>query len=165
MHGDGHLGPPFDHLALIVLAADGSGPWLADVGFGSHSDYPLMLDSRTDQADPAGMFRLADAGAGDVDVLKDGKPQYRIEMRSRQLDDFLPTCWYQSTSPASHFTQSTICSRLTDDGRVSISGRTLIKTSGAGRSEERLPDEAALLAAYRAYFGIVLRRAPSFPEV
>ena len=97
-------------------------------------------------------------------MLKDGKPQYRIEMRSRQLDDFLPTCWYQSTSPSSHFTQSTICSRLTDDGRVSISGRTLIKTSGPQRSEERLPDEAALLAAYREYFGIVLRRAPSFPK-
>jgi N-hydroxyarylamine O-acetyltransferase len=165
VHGDGHLGPPFDHLALLVLAADGSGPWLADVGFGSHSVYPLLLESRTDQADPAGTFRIADAGDGDADVLKDGKPQYRIEMRSRQLDDFLPTCWYQSTSPSSHFTQSTICSRLTDDGRVSISGRTLIKTSGGARSEERLPDEAALLAAYREYFGIVLRKAPPFPEV
>jgi len=164
VHGDGHLGPPFDHLALIVLAADGSGPWLADVGFGSHTVYPLLLDDRTDQADPAGTFRLADAGDGDVDVLKDGKPQYRIEMRSRQLDDFMATCWYQQTSPSSHFTQSSICSRLTDDGRVSISGRTLIKTSGGARSEERLPDDAALLAAYREYFGIVLSRAPSFPE-
>jgi N-hydroxyarylamine O-acetyltransferase len=163
VHGDGHLGPPFDHLALIVLASDGTGPWLADVGFGSHSVYPLPLDGRTDHADPAGTFRIADAGEGDIDVLKDGKPQYRVEMRPRQLDDFLPTCWYQQTSPSSHFTQSTICSRLTDDGRVSISGRTLIKTSGAARSEEQLPDDAALLAAYREYFGIVLSRAPSFP--
>jgi N-hydroxyarylamine O-acetyltransferase len=165
VHGDGHLGPPFDHLALIVRVADGSGPWLADVGFGSHSVYPLALDSRTDQSDPAGVFRLADVAEGDVDVLKDGKPQYRIEMRSRLLDDFVPTCWYQQTSPASHFTQGTICSRLTDDGRVSISGRTLIRTSGGARTEERLPDDAALLAAYREYFGIVLSRAPSFPEV
>jgi N-hydroxyarylamine O-acetyltransferase len=165
VHGDGHLGPPFDHLALIVLASDRSGPWLADVGFGSHTDYPLLLESRTDQPDPAGVFRLTDVEDGDVDVLKDGKPQYRIEMRPRQLDDFLPTCWYQQTSPSSHFTQSTICSRLTDDGRVSISGRTLIKTSGGARSEERLPDDAALLAAYREYFAIVLSKAPSFPEV
>lgn len=165
VHGDGHLGPPFDHLALIVLAADGSGPWLADVGFGSHSVYPLALDGRTDQADPSGLFRLADVAEGDVDVLKDGKPQYRVETRSRQLDDFVPTCWYQQTSPSSHFTQSTICSRLTDDGRVSVSGRTLIRTSGGARSEEPLPDDAALLAAYREYFGIVLSRAPSFPEV
>jgi N-hydroxyarylamine O-acetyltransferase len=27
-----------------VRPADGSGPWLADVGFGSHSDYPLLPD-------------------------------------------------------------------------------------------------------------------------
>ena len=56
----GRLSPPFDHLALIVRPADGSGPWLADVGFGSHSDYPLLLDAREDQVDPAGRFRLAD---------------------------------------------------------------------------------------------------------
>ena len=81
VHGDGGLGPPFDHLALIVRPAGSSGPWLADVGFGSHSDYPLLLDARDDQDDPAGRFRLADAGAGDIDVLKDGRPQYRIETR------------------------------------------------------------------------------------
>ena len=42
VYGDGRLGPPFDHLALVVRAVDGSGPWLADVGFGSHSTYPLL---------------------------------------------------------------------------------------------------------------------------
>jgi N-hydroxyarylamine O-acetyltransferase len=165
VYGDGHVGPPFDHLALIVRGTDGSGPWLADVGFGSHSVYPLLLDSQADQDDPAGVFRLADAGDGDVDVLKDGKPQYRMETRPRLLDDFEPTCWYQQTSPASHFTQGTICSRLTDDGRVSISGRTLIRTSAGARTEQQLADDAALLAAYREHFGIVLSKAPSFPEL
>ena len=97
----GRLSPPFDHLALIVRPADGSGPWLADVGFGSHSDYPLLLDAREDQVDPAGRFRLADtytgdaAAAGDIDVLKDGQPQYRLETRERSLADCVPTCWWQ----------------------------------------------------------------------
>jgi N-hydroxyarylamine O-acetyltransferase len=161
---DGRLGPPLDHLALIVHAPDGSGPWLADVGFGSHSVYPLLLESRAEQDDPAGLFQLADAADGDVDVLRDGKPQYRIETRARLLDDFVPTCWYQQTSPSSHFTQGTICSRLTEDGRVSISGRTLIRTSGGARTEEQLADDAALLAAYREQFGIVLSQAPRIPE-
>jgi N-hydroxyarylamine O-acetyltransferase len=163
VYGDGRMGPPFDHLALIVRATDGSGPWLADVGFGSHSVYPLLLDGRAEQDDPAAVFRLADAEDGDVDVLKDGTPQYRIEMRQRVLDDFVPTCWYQQTSPASHFTQGTICSRLTADGRVSISGRTLLRTSSGARTEERLADDAALLAAYREHFGILLSRAPAVP--
>src|SRR5215831_1789438 len=59
VYGEAGLSPPFDHLALVVHPADGSGPWLADVGFGSHSDYPLLLDARDDQEDPAGRFRLA----------------------------------------------------------------------------------------------------------
>jgi N-hydroxyarylamine O-acetyltransferase len=163
VHGKTGLGPPFDHLALIVRPGDGSGPWLADVGFGSHSDYPLLLEDRDDQDDPAGRFRLAEADTGDLDVLKDGAPQYRIETRERSLDDFLPTCWWQETSPMSHFTHSTICSRLTPGGRVSISGRMLIQTQGGTRTEQQLDTDDALLAAYQDHFGIVLSRVPDDP--
>jgi N-hydroxyarylamine O-acetyltransferase len=161
VYGDAGLSPPFDHLALVVHPADGSGPWLADVGFGSHSDYPLLLDSRDGQDDPAGEFRLDDAPGGDLDVLRDGRPQYRIETRERSLDDFVPTCWWQQTSPRSHFTAGTICSRRTEDGRVSISGRTLIQTSGATRTERQLDGDDALLAAYRDHFGITLGQVPA----
>jgi N-hydroxyarylamine O-acetyltransferase len=160
VYGDGRLGPPFDHLALIVDLPGDSGQWLADVGFGSHSTYPLRLDLGTQQDDPAGAFTLADAGAGDVDVLKDGQPQYRIERRERSLEDFVPTCWWQQTSPASHFTQGTICSRLTEDGRISVSGRTLIRTTGRSRTEEQLDTDDAVLAAYRDHFGIALDQVP-----
>ena len=76
------------------------------------------------------------------------------------LSSGAPTCWWQATSPASHFTRSTICSRLTKDGRVSISGRTLITTEAGERTERQLPDDAAVLAAYREHFGIALDQAP-----
>ena len=160
VYDEGRAGPPFDHMALVVHATDASGPWLIDVGFGSHSVYPLLYDSRHEQDDPAGRFLLVDTEDGDVDVLKDGKPQYRIEPRERSLADFAPTCWWQATSPASHFTRSTICSRLTKDGRVSISGRTLITTEGGERTERQLPDDAAVLAAYREQFGIAPDQGP-----
>jgi N-hydroxyarylamine O-acetyltransferase len=163
VYGPDGLGPPFDHLALIVRPADGSGPWLADVGFGRHSDYPLLLDARDDQHDPAGRFRLADTGQTDIDVLRDGTPQYRIERRERSLADCVPTCWWQQTSPLSHFTRSTICSRLTPGGRMSLSGRMLIQTQGETRTEQRLDTDDALLAAYRDHFGIVLSRVPDDP--
>jgi N-hydroxyarylamine O-acetyltransferase len=160
VYGDGRAGPPFDHLALAVRLPDGTGPWLADVGFGGHSVYPLRLDSRAGQDDPAGRFLLTDADDGDVDVLRDGQPQYRIERRERSLADFAPTCWWQQTSPASHFTRATICSRLTDDGRLSVSDRTLIRTSGETRTEQYLDRDDDLLAAYRDHFGIVLGHIP-----
>jgi len=161
VYGDGRPGPPFDHLVLVVRPADGSGPWLADVGFGSHSTYPLRYDLRDEQDDPGGRFRLADTPDGDVDVLRDGQPQYRIERRERTLGDFAPTCWWQQTSPESHFTRSTICSRLTEDGRISISGRTLIRTSGGARTEQQLHADGDVLAAYRDHFGIALDRVPT----
>jgi N-hydroxyarylamine O-acetyltransferase len=160
VYGPSGLGPPFDHLALLVRLPDGSGPWLADVGFGSHSDYPLHFGRRDEQRERAGVFVLTDADAGDVDVAKDGAPQYRVERRDRSLDEFVPTCWWQQTAPDSHFTQGTICSMLTADGRVSIAGRTLIRTSGDTRTEEPLESDGELLAAYRENFGISLALVP-----
>ena len=157
---DGRLGPPFDHLALIVNITDGTGPWLADVGFGSHSTFPLLLDRRAGQDDPGGRFLLADTAEGDVVVSKDAAVQYQIERRSRALADFSPTCWWQQTSPDSHFTGATICSRLTGEGRISVSGDTLIRTSGGVRTEQRLHGAAEVLAVYRNHFGIILDRVP-----
>jgi N-hydroxyarylamine O-acetyltransferase len=157
---EGRLGPPFDHLALIVRTADGAGPWLADVGFGGHSTYPLLLDRRDGQDDPGGRFLLAATAEGDVAVSKDGTLQYQLELRGRALADFGPTCWWQQTWPGSHFTRGTICSRLTSDGRISVSGRTLIQTSGGVRTERQLPGDAELLAAYRDHFGIRLDQVP-----
>ena len=158
--GDDRPGPPFDHLALLVRLPDGTGPWLADVGFGSHSTYPLRADARAEQADPGGRFVLAGTPDGDVDVIKDDQRQYRLELRERALGDFVPTCWWQQTSPRSHFTRSVICSRLTEDGQISISGRRLIRTAGGRRTEANLPDDQAVLAAYRQHFGIDLARVP-----
>ena len=156
----GQLGPPFDHLALIVRTADGAGPWLADVGFGGHSTYPLLLDRRDGQDDPGGRFLLADTAEGDVAVSKDGTLQYLLELRDRALADFGPTCWWQQTWPGSHFSRGTICSRLTGDGRISVSGRTLIRTSDGLRTERQLHGDAEVLAAYRDHFGIILDRVP-----
>ena len=166
-YGAERLGPPFDHLALLVSTVDDAGPWLVDVGFGRHSTYPLRFATGVDevgaeQCDPSGHYTLLETADGDVDVIRDGKPQYRVERRERELADFVPTCWWQQTSPDSHFTRSTVCSRLEgDSGRVSISGRTLIRTDATGRSERPLESDEAVLAAYRYEFGIDLDRVPA----
>ncbi|MFC8451229.1 arylamine N-acetyltransferase [Kitasatospora sp. NPDC057223] len=148
-------GPPLDHLALRV---DLDGPWLVDVGFGRFSEQPLRLDEPGDQHDPGGVFRLREHG-GDLDVLLDGRPQYRLERRPYELADFVPTCWWQSTSPDSHFAKGLTCSRLTDDGRVTLSGTRLIRTAGGGREEREL-SAAQALDAYREHFGLPLDRLP-----
>ena len=152
------LGPPFDHLALRV---DLDEPWLVDVGFGRFSQLPLRLDVRTGQAGPGGTFQLVDTAAGDLDVSRDGEPEYRLERRPRELPDFASTCWFHRTSPDSHFTRSLVCSRLTDSGRITLSGRTLVETVDGQRTERGLESDEAVLAAYRDEFGIVLDRVPT----
>ncbi|MFE0043057.1 arylamine N-acetyltransferase family protein [Streptomyces albireticuli] len=152
----GEFGVPFDHLALRV---DTPEPWLVDVGFGQNSHHPLRFDERGDQADPGGVFRIAEAADGDLEVFRDGKVQYRLERRPRELADFVSGCWWNSTSPKSFFTRSLICSRLTPTGRVTLSGRTFVTTDATGRQERRLTGEE-VLPAYRTHFGIELDREP-----
>ncbi|MET9345860.1 arylamine N-acetyltransferase family protein [Streptomyces termitum] len=164
----GRPGIPYDHMALLVETGDGT-RWLADVGFGDHSHRPLLLDARGEQDDPAGTFLIRpadgpDGAAGDLDVVRDGVPRYRLEPRPRRLADFTAGAWYHRTSPDSHFTRKVICSRLTGDGRISISDRRLLRTSAGGRTERRLGTEAELREAYRDLFGIVLDALPAVRE-
>ncbi|MFH9420850.1 arylamine N-acetyltransferase [Streptomyces sp. NPDC017529] len=155
-------GIPYDHLALRVHTADGQdGPWLADIGFGRNSHHPLRLGSRAEQPDPAGVFRIEETADGDLDVLRDGRPQYRLEARPRALADFEASSWYHRTSPESPFTRSLVCSRLTEHGRVTLSGRTLVTTGADGGRDERELTEDEVLPAYRSHFGITLDRIPA----
>ncbi|MFB7589846.1 arylamine N-acetyltransferase [Streptomyces sp. NPDC056169] len=160
--GEGKLGIPYDHMALLVETADGE-RWLADVGFGDHSHHPLAFDERGDQADPGGVFRIQEAAGGDVgdlDVLRDGKPQYRLEVRPRELADFTAGAWYHRTSPDSHFPRSLVCSLLTEEGRITLSGRKLITRAHGERVERVLDGDEEVRGAYRDLFGIVLGELP-----
>ncbi|XUL88071.1 arylamine N-acetyltransferase family protein [Streptomyces galilaeus] len=172
VYGDGgRLGIPYDHLALRVRTVEGS-VWLADVGFGTHSHYPLAYEERGEQEDPGGTFRVAaSAGGGDVaetdlDVVRNGKPEYRLEVRPRGLGDFVAGAWWHSTSPASHFTQSLVCSRLTEDGgRITLSGPGLTVTAPDGTRDMReLATGDEVLAVYRERFGIELGSVPAVRE-
>ncbi|MFI1968112.1 acetyltransferase [Streptomyces cinnamoneus] len=164
---DGEFGIPFDHLALRVETAGAGAPeaWLVDVGFGRNSHHPLKLAERGEQSDPAGLFRIAETEEGDLDVIKDGAVQYRLEQRRRELGDFEAGAWWHRTSEKSPFTRSPLCSLLTGTGRVTISGRTLVTTAagGRGRQERTLADDE-LLPAYREHFGIVIDRLPGRTE-
>jgi N-hydroxyarylamine O-acetyltransferase len=97
VRGADGFGPPFEHLALRVAAAESPWPWLVDVGFGRFGERPLRLDSRRAQPHPAGTFRLVDDDQGDVSVLRDDEPLYRLERRARALPDFEPACWWHRT--------------------------------------------------------------------
>ena len=161
VQGSSGLGPLFDHLALSVAAPDSSERWLADVGFGRHSAYPLRLGVAGDQHDPNGVFRVEARACGDIDVLLDGAVQYRIETRPRGLADFDPTCWWQQTWPGSHFRAGPVCSRLTDSGgMITLADHVLIRSESGERTETTLASDDDVLAAYLLHFGMTLERVP-----
>jgi N-hydroxyarylamine O-acetyltransferase len=58
-----------------------------------------------------------------------------------------------------------VCSRLADEGRVTLSGRTLVTTVRGERSEVPLATDAEVLDAYREHFGLRLHRLPAVQQV
>jgi N-hydroxyarylamine O-acetyltransferase len=146
--------PPFDHMALLVRLEQ---RWLVDVGFGDSALEPLQIDVRTDQIQGDDVFRVA--REGEYFVLLRGiddewRPQYRFTLTPHEYADYAAMCRFHQTSPDSHFTQNRICSLATPQGRVTLSGMSLIVTSQAGRQEKTLATPEEYAEALREHFGI-----------
>ncbi len=154
----GIFGPDFDHMALLVTLAE---RWLVDVGFGDSFLEPLLLDEPNHQVQGNRSYRINREGE-DLVLLQQSidiewKPQYRFTLKAYHYSDFARMCRYHQTSPESHFTKERICSRATNEGRITLSGRRFIATAADGKRQERIlinPEEYANML--RDHFGIVL---------
>jgi N-hydroxyarylamine O-acetyltransferase len=153
----GAFGPEFDHLTLRV---DMKEPWLADVGFGDSFVEPLRLQPGLEQQDRGQVFRIAE----DSECLQlekreadsTWKAMYRFTLQPRRLPDFAEMCHYHQTSPESGFTRKRLCSRATDDGRITLSDMKLTITRNGQKEEQTLASENEWRAALREYFEVVL---------
>lgn len=158
----GVFGPAFDHMALLVKLEE---RWLADVGFGDSFLEPLRLDERGEQRQGTRTYQIRDDGSH-LTLLKrndgeDWKEEYRFTLTPHVYADYDEMCRYHQTSPASHFTRGRICSRATEQGRISLSDMRLITTSRnasgeAVREERTLADPKEYADVLREYFGIVM---------
>jgi N-hydroxyarylamine O-acetyltransferase len=149
----------FDHMTLRV--ALNQEQWLADVGFGDSfiEPLPLLADSAHQQGE--NRYRLVSDSQERLvleQALKneDWKPQYRFSLRPYQYADYAEMCSYHQTSPESHFTRQRICSRLTQNGRISLSDMRFIITENGARSERLLKNEAERAEVLRQQFGILM---------
>ena len=155
-HKNGGFGPPFDHLALLVSLEE---PWLVDVGFGDSFRIPLHLEPLREQVQAEGSYRLSQEGALWTLYQQEGanwQAQYCFTLQPHTLAEFVPMCHYQQTSPQSHFTQGRVCTRATEDGRITLSELRLITTVGHERHEQALAGEEEFRALLQQYFGISL---------
>jgi len=87
---------------------------------------------------------------------EDWTPPLRISAQPRQLTDFAAMCRWQQTAPESHFRKGRICTRLTDDGRITLSEHTFIATRDGEREERALAGQDEVRDVLLSHFGIVL---------
>jgi N-hydroxyarylamine O-acetyltransferase len=123
----------------------------------------LLLDSRDEQVRGTRSFRI-DAGGDQLILLRrndgeDWEPQYRFSLQPFGLPDYKEMCHFHQTSPESHFTQNVICSRVTEDGRITLSEMRLVTTSGPQRTrhEQMLTTREEYDRVLREQFGIVMK--------
>ena len=155
---EGEFSRDFDHMTLMV-ALNGA-RWLADVGFGDSFVEPLNLDG-SEQRQRGNRFRVTKDGHEGFLLERaindeEWKPQYRFTLTPYQYPDYEEMCRYHQTSPESHFTQKRICSRLTTEGRISLSDMRLIVTEKGFRSERELESQKEYAELLRDSFSIVM---------
>lgn len=159
---DGKLKREFGHMALVVHVVDRAMPFLVDVGFGDGFTTPIPIDADVEVPDRDGAVRLrADGSKWSYEENGGGGWQlrYAFTLRSRRLSDYAEMNEWQQTSPESKFTSRTICSMLTDEGRATISGNSLIITRGRQRVQcELSPREIERELHDR--FGLAVDRLP-----
>lgn len=154
---DGSDSPEFDHLTLRV---DLDEPWLADVGFGDSFVEPLRLKAGSEQPQYGWIYRLVERqGSFDMERRESGgvwKRQYSFKVLPRLLEEFAPMCHYHQTSPESHFTRRSICSKATPWGRITVADRSLIVTCNGEKQESILASDEEWRRGLKENFGVVL---------
>ena len=151
---EGGFDPPFDHMALLV---DLEQRWLADVGFGDSFREPLLLDSRQEQDLNGDAYQLLESGEHLILQRREAAgwtPQYRFTVEPHRYDEYSEMCVYHQTSPQSIFTQRRACSIATADGRITVTDKRLIITSGGEKNEREFEKSGDWLIALREYFDI-----------
>lgn len=153
---EGGFGPDFDHMALMVTLEQ---RWLVDVGFGDSFREPLLLDERREQVQDNRAYRILTDGPYLILMQREDegtwKAQYRFTLQPYRYADYAGMCRYHQMSPQSHFTRQRICSRATEEGRITLSDMRFITTSKNGRRQERaLASQEEYAAILKEHFGI-----------
>ena len=159
---DGTWGIPFDHMTLRVEL---DRPILADVGFGDSFRHPLVLKAGAEVEQLGHVYRLRQQPQQSqnkawwfLDRQPEGaaifQPQYRFTMEPRKREDFTDGCHYHQTSPHSYFTQNTICSKATEDGRVTLLHDRLVTTHGSTKQETPIRERAEWEEALQTHFSM-----------
>ena len=144
---DGELGPPADHLTLLVSL---DRQFIVDVGLGNPKlRRPLALDGSVG-SDAAGIeWRVVESNRPDADCAvhyhesdNDGWARRCIfSMVPRELSYFEATCEYFELAPESGFTGDPVVIIATDRGHTTLSPTTLTSSSDDTLEKQPVSEE------------------------
>jgi N-hydroxyarylamine O-acetyltransferase len=154
------LTPEYDHMLILVSLADGDQKkdYVLDVGLGQSCPEPMLLGSEqtydsenchyrlgTHQRQPAIFFKTANSN---------WQPRLVFDLEPKALVDFAGMYRFHQQSEQSPFTQGQLVTRMTETGRVTLNGMTLVETEGSRREERALASEQECLECLKTRFGI-----------
>lgn len=155
MHGG--IPAEIDHLTLLIQLDE---RWIVDVGFGDSSRLPLRLVEGENQFGVDSTYRFVRSNHRwllqrllEADEWYD-EYSFDATMTPLTLSDFENANRYYQTAPESYFVQGRICSRATEDGRISLTSDTLIVTRNGQREEMPIEGEQDFVRALKEHFGI-----------
>lgn len=156
---EGVAGPEFDHMALLVQL---DALYLVDVGFGDLFISPLQIVSERVQSDGRNRFVMHEVGDDNFELSMATRKgtfvkKYVFDLKEATVEQFEQMCFDKQVNPSSHFVKNTICTRATDNGRITIYNDKLIEKADGKRSETIIPSDDALRIYLREKFDIVVR--------
>jgi len=158
--GNGNWALENGHLFNIVPLEDNE--YLVDVGFGGNCPRLPVPISGEEVIDSDGNYRVKKDEAQSLFYLQkktDSKweTQYRFETPSDKwnLDTIYPVCVLTETSPESKFNKMYFLSRVTEEGRITLVGNTLIIVKGREKTKVKLK-EHEIAEEVQRYFRLKL---------
>jgi N-hydroxyarylamine O-acetyltransferase len=148
-------GQPFDHLALLVNIVGKK--YLVDVGFGDSFSMPVSLNGRTSKE-----------GDCEYQVTRENKtyflhqrktkgkwfPLYQFTIEPQLIEAFESMFHYHQNNEASSFTQKSVCTRLTEHGRVTFANGKLTRHEFGEKHEIYISKAEQLRRLFSKEFGL-----------
>jgi N-hydroxyarylamine O-acetyltransferase len=153
----GSLGPDYDHMSVHVkLGCD----YLADVGFGDLFLRPLKIIEGF-QYDGRNYFKIEKYSDNDylLSMSADGityQSKYTFSLEEARMSIFEEMCFDKQMNPDSFFVKNTICTRPTDEGRVTIFNNKFSVKRGNEKTETMIIDDRHMRNLLSDSFGIVM---------